>query len=79
MKVHVSAVGTSLLKNSLENNEVRKEVEGLSLKDWDRLKFNDDRQNVIKEKIDDMKKLLLNFMRSKGKALQLNWTHYFQQ
>lgn len=61
MKVHVSAVGTSLLKNSLENNEVRKEVEGLSLKDWDRLKFNDDRQNVIKENFDDMKKLLLNF------------------
>jgi hypothetical protein len=37
MKVHVSAVGTSLLKNSLESNEVRKEVEGLSLKDWDGL------------------------------------------
>jgi putative CRISPR-associated protein (TIGR02619 family) len=68
MKVHVSAVGTSLLKNSLENNEVRKEVEGLSLKDWDRLKFNDDRQNVIKENFDDMKKLLLNFMRSKGES-----------
>jgi putative CRISPR-associated protein, APE2256 family len=68
MKVHVSAVGTSLLKNSLENNEVRKEVEGLSLKDWDRLKFNDDRQNVIKEKIDDMKKLLLNFIKSKGES-----------
>jgi putative CRISPR-associated protein, APE2256 family len=68
MKVHVSAVGTSLLKNSLENNEVRKEVEGLSLKDWDRLKFNDDRQNVIKENFDDMKKLLLNFIKSKGES-----------
>jgi putative CRISPR-associated protein, APE2256 family len=68
MKVHVSAVGTSLLKNSLESNEVRKEVEGLSLKDWDRLKFNDDRQNVIKEKFDDMKKLLLNFIKSKGES-----------
>ncbi|MEJ2771388.1 MULTISPECIES: putative CRISPR-associated protein [unclassified Stygiolobus] len=68
MKVHVSAVGTSLLKNSLENNEVRKEVEGLSLKDWDRLKFNDDRQNVIKENFDYMKKLLLNFIKSKGES-----------
>jgi len=68
MKVHVSAVGTSLLKNSLENNEVRKEVEGLSLRDWDRLKFNDDRQNVIKENFDYMKKLLLNFIKSKGES-----------
>jgi putative CRISPR-associated protein (TIGR02619 family) len=68
MKVHVSAVGTSLLKNSLEDNEVRKEVEGLGLEDWDRLKFNDDRQNVIKENFDDMKKLLLNFIKSKGES-----------
>jgi len=68
MKVHVSAVGTSLLKNSLENNEVRKEVEGLGLKDWDKLKFDDDRQNVIKENFDDMKKLLLNFIKSKGES-----------
>jgi putative CRISPR-associated protein (TIGR02619 family) len=68
MKVHVSAVGTSLLKNSLENNEVRKEVEGLHLENWDRLKFNDDRQNVIKENFDDMKKLLLNFIKSKGES-----------
>jgi CRISPR/Cas system-associated protein Csm6 len=42
MKVHVSADGTSLLKNSLEKDEVRKEVEKLGLKDWDKLKFNDD-------------------------------------
>jgi len=43
-KVHVSTVGTSQLKNSLSADNVRKEVEDLGFKDWDRLKFDDDRQ-----------------------------------
>ena len=67
MKVHVCSVGTSLLKNSLDDDNVRKEVERLGLKDWDRLKFNDDRQNKIKENSDSLRKMLLKFLRSIGK------------
>jgi len=67
-KVHVSAVGTSLLKNSLSADNVKKEVEDLGLKDWDRLKFDDDRQNKIRDNFTALKDLLLNFLKSKGKG-----------
>jgi len=55
VKVHVCAVGTSLLKNSLDEDSVRKEVEKLGLKDWDKLRFDDDRQNRIKQNFDPLK------------------------
>ncbi|BAB66831.1 CRISPR system ring nuclease [Sulfurisphaera tokodaii] len=67
VKVHVCAVGTSLLKNSLDEDSVRKEVEKLGLKDWDKLRFDDDRQNRIKQNFDPLKSLLFNFLKSKGK------------
>ncbi|AAK41629.1 putative CRISPR-associated protein [Saccharolobus solfataricus] len=67
MEVHVCSVGTSLLKNSLDDDNVRKEIERLGLKDWDRLKFDDDRQNRIKENFDSLRKMLLKFIRSKGR------------
>jgi len=67
-KVHVSAVGTSLLKSSLSADNVKKEVEDLDLKDWDQLEFDDDRQNKIRDNFTALKDLLLNFLKSKGKG-----------
>ncbi|MEM1627564.1 MAG: hypothetical protein QXV69_09960 [Sulfolobaceae archaeon] len=40
MRLHVCVVGTSLLKNLLDDDGVRKEVERLGLKDWDRRAFS---------------------------------------
>jgi putative CRISPR-associated protein (TIGR02619 family) len=67
-KVHVSAVGTSLLKNSLSDGRVKEEVDRLGLGDWDRLKFDDDRQNKIGSNFNRLEPLLLNYLKGKGKV-----------
>ncbi|BBD73334.1 hypothetical protein HS1genome_1723 [Sulfodiicoccus acidiphilus] len=40
-------------------------VKELRIEDWDRLKFNDDRQNVIAENFDDLKNALLSYLEGK--------------
>jgi putative CRISPR-associated protein (TIGR02619 family) len=67
VKVHITAVGTSLLDNSArQDEEVQRLVNSLGLKDWSRLKFNDDRQEVIARNFDALKKALLGFARKAG-------------
>ena len=66
MKVHISAVGTSLLRSSLEDDKVRNLVEPLGLKDWDRLKFDDDRQEKIRHNFESLKSVLLDYLKAKG-------------
>jgi len=67
-KVHVSAVGTSLLGSSLRDGKVKERIEELGLGDWDRLKFNDDRQSKIGSNFNALKSLLLDYLRGKGKV-----------
>lgn len=61
MKVHVNAVGTSLLRSSMEDERVRSPVKPLGLKDWDRLRFNDDRQEKIRQGFDNLKWVFLRY------------------
>ncbi|AWS00449.1 putative CRISPR-associated protein [Metallosphaera hakonensis] len=68
MKVHVSAVGTSLLRSALTDENLRNRVKALGIEDWDRLRFDDDRQKKIGENFVTLRDSLLDFLKRRGKS-----------
>ncbi|BBG24989.1 hypothetical protein IC006_2323 [Sulfuracidifex tepidarius] len=67
-KVHVTAVGTSLLGNSSKDSNVKKVIDELGLENWERMSFNDDRQRKIADNFNRIKGVLLEYLRDKGQG-----------
>lgn len=64
--IHFSAIGTSLLRNAKNDNDVNSLLENLKLKSWDTLSFNSQEQKIIVNNKDTLLNSLLQYINKTG-------------
>ncbi|AGJ62093.1 CRISPR-associated protein [Saccharolobus islandicus] len=67
VKIHLSAVGTSLLRNVEEGDpKIKDKLINLGLEKWYNLSLDDKKQRIIVQNRSELKVILSNFIREKG-------------
>ncbi|QXJ32116.1 putative CRISPR-associated protein [Saccharolobus shibatae] len=66
MKVHLSAVGTSVLRNSSKDPKIKDRLSSLGLENWDSLSLDDKKQRMIIEYRNELLEYLKNYIRENG-------------
>ncbi|ACP37684.1 putative CRISPR-associated protein [Saccharolobus islandicus] len=66
MNVHLSAVGTSVLRNSSKDPKIKDRLSSLGLENWDSLSLDDKKQRIIVEYRNELLEYLKNYIRENG-------------
>ena len=78
MRVHLSAVGTSLLRNATKDPKIEDRLTTLGLKEWDRLSLDDKKQMKIVEHKNELFGYLMGFVKEKGEDASAELSSLFK-